>query len=173
MYCPKEQPMDACSSSSKIIAVGGCTEVFEWFNYRCVITHLRFEISCQVLPNGPALSPRPCFVFILPNTASPVVKKAVSCKKVNYPVATLPSLCSICQHAVWRFHTASEETLQTRLQTGVCEPLSNVMVPKVWLQTIQTLKWTYLKVATQEFCMVGSCTDDPHKTIQLHVKIGN
>ena len=23
MYCPKEQPMDACSSSSKIIAVGG------------------------------------------------------------------------------------------------------------------------------------------------------
>ena len=29
LYCPKEQPMDACSSSSKIFAVGGCTEVFE------------------------------------------------------------------------------------------------------------------------------------------------
>lgn len=73
---------------------GGCMEeLLEWFNYPCASAHLGFKISCQRLPNWPALSLCPCFIY--PNEARPVVDKAMSYKKTDQPVALLTSLHSI------------------------------------------------------------------------------
>ena len=83
--------------------VGGCTEkVLEWFNYSSESNHLGSKVSCQGLPNQPALSLHPCFVFSA-NKASLAVEKGESFqnikKKTNWPMASF----SISSHAVWEF----------------------------------------------------------------------
>ena len=87
------------------LGVGVYTEeVLEWFNCPHASAHPGCEVSCQDVPNQPASRLRPCFV-----EASPMVEKAVSCRKADRLVASLPSFHSVHPLQYCKFHAASEE----------------------------------------------------------------
>ena len=64
--------------------------VLDRLNYLHASAYPRYELSCQRVLNQPASLLHPCFV-----EACLTVGKAVSCLKVNLPVASLPSFCNV------------------------------------------------------------------------------
>ena len=102
------------------------------FNYPHASAHLGCEVSCQGLPNRPALSLRPCFVEASPMVESCNVLESGPTRSL---VTLMPSFRNVfrlqvpwiilyypCKYA--RISCCKQGTLQTRLQMGMCKNIS-------------------------------------------------
>ena len=122
-YCPRQAPMGARSSSTKI--------------WRWAVTRRRCLNGSTIPAQEPTLDVKlaamglnwlassVCFCFI---KASPTVEKAISCYKADRLVASLQSFHTSSRRLQYANFVLQGRTLQTRPWKGVCEP--DVMAPK-------------------------------------------
>ena len=141
--------------------------VLKWFNYPKVPPQMHAKLAAMG-PNQLASSVRLWFV-----EASPTVEIAVSCYKANWLVASMLSFHSVQSSlTVHKFCVAGEEH---------CKWGYKLVCANFWCHGTQSaseqsqlceLSGPTFGFTTQEFSMVGGCTENPEKKKHKTFKLG-
>ena len=162
-YCPGQAPMGARSSSAKIW-------VWTFAQRRCSTIPPQgptpdVKVIYQLALNRLASSLRPCFI-----EARPTMEKAVTCYKVDWLIASLPSFCciSVVACSTWIL-CCRGRTLRTKPQTGVCKP--DVTTPKACQNNRSYVIYIYLRISMHggRHWAVTPRTLKNHKAVKIGV----